>query len=71
MADTNQRPVFRTQRVCFSSVMGNLHCEFFGSWMKTAFDYPSQLNGQELDVWREGQTVYGEIHCSRDVEGVA
>lgn len=61
----------RTQRVCFSSVGGNLHCEFFGAWLRTAFDYPSQLNGQQLAPWRMGQPVFGSIHSSRDVEGKA
>lgn len=61
----------RTQKVSFHSVAGNLHCEFFGCWLRTAFDYPCQLNGQELAPWRHGQPVHGSIHSSRDVEGQA
>lgn len=55
-------------QVCFSSVMGNLHCQFFGKWLKTAFDYPHQLDGLTLDEWRKEQPLYGEIDQSHDIE---
>jgi hypothetical protein len=61
----------RAQRVCFYGAGGNLHTEFFGSWLRSAFDYPRDLNGKELARWREAQPVYGEIHGSLGVEGQA
>lgn len=58
----------KATQVTFSGVHGNLHTVFFMGWLKTAFDYPSQLNGVELAPWRKAQPVYGEIAQSHNVE---
>jgi hypothetical protein len=60
----------KTTTTSYSSVHGTLHCVFFMGWLKTAFDYPSELNGKALDVWRREQPIYGEIACSWS-EGMA
>lgn len=58
----------KTIQVSYASVHGTLHCVFFMAWMKSAFDYPSELNGQELSAWRATQPVFGSIARSWNSE---
>lgn len=51
----------KTIQVNYNTMHGTLQCVFFMAWMKSSFDYPSELNGQELSEWRATQPVFGSI----------
>lgn len=49
----------------YASVHGTLHCVFFGGWLKSAWDYPSELRKEQLHPWLNlGGTVLGSISGS-------
>ncbi len=56
----------KAQNVSYASVNGVLFCQFFGCWMKSAFNQPEALSAKPLQHCCAGmaQPVFGEIQCS-------